>query len=145
MKNINKKIIILVVIVFIFSISFYHQIYGADYDHKLESPLPGPGKPLETTSNPAEYIKYLFIFGLSIVGATAVSAFVIGAFIYLASGGNESAVRKGKEWMWGAILGILLLLGSYLILSTIYPGFLRIGIRSLNFSGESAPAETNNP
>jgi lipoprotein-anchoring transpeptidase ErfK/SrfK len=58
---------------------------------------------------------------LTIVGIAALAAIVIGGFLYLSSAGSETRKTSGKEWMWGAVIGLALMLCSYLILYTINP------------------------
>lgn len=86
-------------------------------DYTLEVPLIGK----QQVSGPADYIKTFFIFGLMLVGVTALFAIVLGGFIYLLAGASETRKTQGKEWIWGGVSGLLLLLCSYLILNTINP------------------------
>ncbi len=86
--------------------------------YQLQVPLPGVSG---TVSGPGQYIQTIFKFGLSIVGITALLAIVIGGFMYLSSGGSETRKTSGKEWMWGAVIGLVLMLCSWLILNSINP------------------------
>jgi len=96
---------------------FFSQIaQAANYD--LQVPLPGVSG---TVSGPGQYIRAIFTFGLSIVGIAALWAIVIGGFKYLRSGGSETRKTSGKEWIWGAVIGLVLMLCSWLILNTINP------------------------
>jgi len=55
-----------------------------------------------------------FLFG--IMGSAALLMFVIGGFFILASAGRETWVKKGKEYVKNAIIGIAIILTSaYLI------------------------------
>jgi len=65
---------------------------------------------------PCDYIKALFVWGLGIVGALAVTAIAYGGAHYM-----MGKVEEGKEIMYSALLGLLLLFGSWLILYTINP------------------------
>jgi hypothetical protein len=99
----------------IFCFSF-RVAQAANYD--LQIPLPGVSG---TVSGPSQYIQAIFTYGLSIVGITALLALVIGGFRYLTSGENETRKTSGKEWIWGAVIGLVLMLCSWLILNTINP------------------------
>ena len=67
-----------------------------------------------------DYIKYLFNFSLIIVGLIVFSALIIGGFLYLISSGNPSKL-DAKDRIFGALIGLVLLLSSWLILNTINP------------------------
>ena len=86
--------------------------------YQLQVPLPGVSG---TVSGPGQYIRAIFTYGLSIVGIAALWAIVIGGFKYLRSGGSETRKTSGKEWIWGAVIGLVLMLCSWLILNTINP------------------------
>lgn len=49
----------------------------------------------------------------------ATVLFLIGAFWLTASGGNENAKDKGKKIMQGAAIGLAIILGSWMIISTV--------------------------
>ncbi|MBI4836868.1 MAG: L,D-transpeptidase [Candidatus Portnoybacteria bacterium] len=75
--------------------------------YQLQIPIP---KGQSSVSGPSQYIQMIFKYGLSIVG----------------SGGNETRKKSGKEWMWGAVMGLVLLLCSWLILYTINPQLTKL-------------------
>ncbi|OGZ33570.1 MAG: hypothetical protein A2Y98_01385 [Candidatus Portnoybacteria bacterium RBG_19FT_COMBO_36_7] len=66
--------------------------------------------------SPCEYVSVLFVWGLGIVGAVAVTAIAYGGFRYMVG-----QVQEGKEIIYSALLGLLLLMASWLILYTINP------------------------
>lgn len=83
-----------------------------------------------------EYIKYLFNFSLIIVGLIAFAALVIGGFLYLISAGNPAALSDAKDRIFGALIGLVLLLCSWLILNTINPQltiFYPIDLEDISF------------
>lgn len=45
--------------------------------------------------------------------------FLIGAFLFVVSHGNESTIQRGKQLMVNAILGLMIILGAYAILRTV--------------------------
>jgi len=101
--------------------------------------LPGTDKPGEARKGEElpQFIKYLFVFSLSIVGIIGLAAIIIGAFGYLTAVGNPQKAAKAKEQIFSALLGIILLLGSYLLLRVINPDLLSLGV-------ELEPAEEKN-
>ncbi|MFN7088237.1 MAG: hypothetical protein ACK4NX_00210 [Candidatus Paceibacteria bacterium] len=75
---------------------------------------------------PAGYVRYLFLFGLAIGGILAFAMIVVGGIQYAMSAGNVSQISDAKDRITQAILGLLLLLASYLILSTINPALVSL-------------------
>jgi tetrahydromethanopterin S-methyltransferase subunit B len=84
--------------------------------------IPGFGKP----SSYEAYILAVYKFGLWTVGISAVLMISIGAFMYITSAGNSTAVTKAKEIIFDAIAGVILALTSYVLLYTINPNLLDI-------------------
>lgn len=85
----------------------------------LEYPFPFLKNKLNPT--PCEYVAALYIWGLGIVGAMAVTAIAIGGFLYI-----TGQAQKGKEIILSALLGVLLLMGSWLLLNTINPDLAKL-------------------
>lgn len=85
--------------------------------YKIEVSIPG-GPAAGTEVSLAEYIKYIYLFGLSLIGIAALGVLVYGGFIYMFS---DTVVSKdeAKKWIWAAISGLILGLCAYLILNTI--------------------------
>jgi len=86
--------------------------------YTLELPLTEGASAVQ---GPAQYFRMFFIYGLSLVGAAALFAFVYGGIRYMTSGSSETGKTEGKGWITGAIAGLALLFCSWLILYTINP------------------------
>lgn len=65
-----------------------------------------------------------FVIGISI--ATAIVVFMISAFQQIISGGNISGIKQGKEGMQNAIVGLMIILSTWLIINTVNPDLLRL-------------------
>lgn len=74
----------------------------------------------------AEYIMGVYRYGISIIGILAVLAMAIGGVMWILSFGNPSIVGQAKSWITGAILGVVLALGSYILLNTINADLVRM-------------------
>ena len=85
-----------------------------------------------TSSSPGAFVANFYQFALLIGGILAFGAIVFGGIKYVASAGNPSAQSDGKEWIWGALIGLLLLAGAYLILKVINPQLLNLNPATLN-------------
>ncbi|MFC1789438.1 hypothetical protein ACFLYY_00500 [Patescibacteria group bacterium] len=67
------------------------------------------------------YVKYLFNFSIGIIGFIGFGVLLVGGIKYLTSAGNLLMMKSAKDQIRSAFLGILLLLFSYIILTTINP------------------------
>jgi len=92
-------------------------------------PVPQP------SGGPGGFIDNFYRFSLMIGGILAFGAIVYGGIKYIFAAGNPSGQTEGKEWVKGAIYGLLLLAGSYLILNVINPN-----LTNLTLPGIKAPA-----
>ena len=57
--------------------------------------------------------------GLFLSGMIAVVFVIIGGFQYMTSGGNEENAEKGKKTLINAIIGIVIIVLSYVIINVI--------------------------
>jgi len=67
-----------------------------------------------------EYMRYIYISSLGLVGLAALGALVYGGFMYMLSE-TITSKEEARSWIKGAISGLLLALAAYLILNTINP------------------------
>jgi hypothetical protein len=56
---------------------------------------------------------------LGIVGTVALVIFVWGGFLWLTSGGSPEKIKKGRDTLVWAILGLIVVFGSYIILKYV--------------------------
>lgn len=88
--------------------------------YEFEIPLPSVGGP-KPEEGPAQYVRYIFVFSLGLGGVLAFASIVIGGIKLILAGGNVTTVEDARKQITQAILGLMLLLFSYLILKTINP------------------------
>lgn len=67
---------------------------------------------------------YKFIAGIA--GIAAVVVMMAGGYVWLFAGGNASKVGEAKSLMTSAVLGLVLVLGSYMILNLINPELIKL-------------------
>ncbi len=78
-----------------------------------------------TLSNPLGTTNIRTVIGriiqaiLGVTGSIALLMFVYGGFLWLISGGSPEKVKKGKDAMKWAIFGLVVIIGAYMIVSTI--------------------------
>ncbi len=86
----------------------YPVVPGAETPTTVKTPLP-------------QYVRYIFNFSIWIAGFIAFIALIYGGVRYLTSAGNPSTMEDAKDQMFAGILGLLILLSSYLILANLNP------------------------
>jgi len=74
----------------------------------------------------AKYIGNMYKYGLVIGSILAVMMIMIGGIMYMVGGLNPSMISRGKEFIVGAVTGLVLLLGSYVLLKTINPNLVEL-------------------
>lgn len=81
-------------------------------DTVIENPLP--------SSNPNVIIANIISVVLGVTGAIALLFFVWGGIQMLISGGSPDKVKKGRDTLMWAILGLIVIFGSYGIVEAIF-------------------------
>jgi len=93
----------------------------AQKELEIEYPdVPGSPGPTSKSAIP-DYAKYIFNFAIWASAFLALGILVYGGLQYLTSTGNVEKIRDAKEQIASALLGLLILFGSYLILTNINP------------------------
>ena len=90
-----------------------------------------------TSSSPGAFVANFYQFALMIGGVLAFGVIVFGGIKYMSSAGNPSGQSEAKEWIWGALTGLLLLAGAYMVLKVVNPQLVNLNIPTLN----STPAQ----
>jgi len=88
----------------------------------------GATAPTSVKTSLPKYIQYLFSLSIVIAGLVAFASLVYGGFRYLTSAGSPIAMSEAKDQITAGILGLAILLASFLILSTINPQILSLKI-----------------
>lgn len=91
----------------------------------------------------AGQIADLYAWALGIGALIALLVLIYGGIVYTTSAGNESRVSEAKEWLFGALIGLFILFGSYLILNTINPELIKLKDITLEKNKPTEP--TGNP
>lgn len=80
----------------------------------------------------AQYINLGYRYLVSVVLIAAIVMVVWGGFRYLLGSANVGNVQRGKETIRDAVVGMLIVVGAYVILSTVNPR--TVELRNLNLS-----------
>lgn len=74
----------------------------------------------------AGQIANLYTWVLGVGALVALLVLIYGGIVYSTSAGNESRISEAKEWVFGALAGLFILFGSYLILNTLNPELVKL-------------------
>lgn len=77
---------------------------------------------------------YINAFYQWILGAAALFAVImimVGAVQYMMSGGSSHGVGEARKRIFGALIGLVILLGAYLILNTVNPQLLTLKLPAI--------------
>jgi hypothetical protein len=107
--------------------------------------FPGGTNPTTGPQAVGGIIANFYQFALLIGGILAFGAIVYGGVKYTFAAGNPSGQSEGKEWIKGALWGLTLLLGAYLVLKTINPALVNLGLPTLSAVPEITAQPTAQP
>lgn len=113
-----KKSILIAILVFL-ALPVYVLALEVDF------PNIGGVKPTESFG-PADWIHYIFIFALAIVGLAIIYTLVYAGIEWMTAGDNSGRMSDARSRIKDAVIGLLILLGSYIILNTINPDLLTL-------------------
>jgi len=75
---------------------------------------------LGEVSNFGELISLIWAYGVQVLIAFGILFIVLGAFFYVASGGNEERKSQGKEMIFGSIIGIIIVMSSGILMRMLH-------------------------
>jgi len=119
-----KKILL---IIFILVACFVSLASSVQAQVQLETGLPTiPNNRLPAGTELPSYINYLFIFGLGAIAILALGRMMFGGIKYILAAGNVGDKADAKDVIQQALLGLGVLLASYLLLKTINPDLVNL-------------------
>jgi hypothetical protein len=97
-------------------------------ERTLEVTLPSIGDNVVITEIPTlpDYVKYIFNFIIGLAGFIVFISITYGGIRYLISAGNPAAMSDANEQIFSGIIGLVVILGSWIILTTINPQLIKI-------------------
>lgn len=119
----KKTTIFILTAVFLFlSFSVFSACLAAEGKYTLLESVPGAGD----SPSLSTYVGAMVKVGIVTAAILAVVMIVIAGFMYITAGGNTGTTEKAKEYIWGAVIGLLIAVSYYLILNTINPSLINI-------------------
>jgi len=91
--------------------------------------IPRTGRPVSVTTPLSIYFKYIYNFSIIAAGFLTFILLVWGGVIYLFSSGKPTLMAKAKSQITNALLGMVIILSSYLILNTLNPRLLLFNLQ----------------
>ncbi|MFW0862713.1 MAG: TrbC/VirB2 family protein [Candidatus Komeilibacteria bacterium] len=73
-----------------------------------------------TTESPQELVGLIIKAVLGLTGTIALIYFIIGGFMWMTASGNMDKIKKGKDTLIWATLGIVIIFSAYSILAFIF-------------------------
>lgn len=112
----------------VFLVLVSNTLTFAQRDLEVDYPEIGGLRPEDTSFTLPEYVKYIFNLSLALAGFITFLVFIYGGFKYLTSAGRPAAQKDARDSLFAAILGLIILFCSYLILTTINPQLVFLGL-----------------
>ncbi|MHA1739915.1 MAG: hypothetical protein ACTSWD_15095, partial [Candidatus Heimdallarchaeota archaeon] len=128
--NKNIKIILVILGILLISFLFFYFVKGATTTLETTYPIVG-GEEITPDEDLPGYVLYIFNFAFLAAGVLAFILLIYGGFRYITSAGNPTIMKDAKDQIVSVIIGIAVLLGSYLVLTEINPGFQNIHVEKL--------------
>jgi hypothetical protein len=120
-KNMSKKFLFLILVLIAVGLfSRMIPVRAANEATKVVS----LENPLQDNLGPAEAIGLIIKAALGLLGGLTLVMVVYGGFQWLTAAGNKEKIVAGTKTMVWAIIGLILVLGSYLLLNTILLDYL---------------------
>lgn len=110
-------------LIFFLFVFIFLEIKYVKAEREVEIEYPEiKGLKITTIKTPLpQYIKYLFFLVISIAGLTTFAVLIYGGVRWLTSAGNPATLTDAKDQIFSGILGLIILLSSWLFLNTINP------------------------
>ncbi len=128
--KLNKFKLFSILILIFFLFSMFNSLISAE-ERGLEVEYPDVEGGITTSTTISEYAAYIFRLSMIIAAILAFAVLIYGGFRYLTSAGNPIAMSDAKSWIFGGIIGLVLLLCSYIILTIIEPGLVQPDVKPI--------------
>ena len=111
----------------------------------LEGVQASPNNNTTVPSSLPKCVSQIYVWSLGIATLLALLMVIVGGYYVMTSSGNAEQATKGKEYITGAIIGLVLLFGAYLLLQTINPDLVNFNLESVKDLNKSVPSAPRTP
>ncbi len=112
-------------------------------------PVAPGGLELKDDSTLLEFVDYCYRWGILFGGLAAFVALIVGGFKYLTSVGDPNKMRDAREWITSALIGLAIIIFSFVILNTLNPDLTTLTVPTTNVGnlgvGNWTPPDLNEP
>lgn len=113
------KIIISILTTMVLGMGMLVPVVACAQSDTVEVKLDNPLSSGQKSTDPAFLIGLIIKSILGIVGGLTLAMMVWGGFQWLTSAGSPEKVKKGTQTMLWAVIGLILVLGSYVLVSVV--------------------------
>ncbi|MEK9135139.1 MAG: hypothetical protein AAB451_02470 [Patescibacteria group bacterium] len=106
---------LLLAVLFLAGISFAREL---EVTYPAVGNIPGPSS---TRTLLPDYVKYIFNLIVAFSSLVVFGVMTYAGFQYVTSTGNPSTMKDAQDRIWSAVIGAIIILASYLLLTTINP------------------------
>ena len=99
--------------------SGYNEVQNGLQVSALQTMFGFGGGGISSSNSLSELIFNVIRIALGFAGAVAVVFVIIGGFQYITASGNEEQAEKGKKTLINAIIGVVVIIMSYVIINVI--------------------------
>jgi len=132
-----KTILLGYVIIFLLGISYF--VFAQTRPLEVVYPrFPGIQAPTGHPVMLPRYIRYLYYSSIFLGGLITLIALIAGGFRYLISAGNPGQMADAREQILMSVLGLLVILGSFVFLNELNPETVTLQPPSINPLSERA-------
>ena len=122
LKNKKNLLLFTITVLIVFTGIFNLFYFTKAADLEVSYPVSKSGIALQGTNTPLPILlKYIFDYGTFLGFMAAVYSLAYAGFLYLRAGAQPEVLSQAKDRIWGTVSGILILLMTYLIITTINP------------------------
>ena len=135
MRAINKTIFLFLLLAISFFLVKNFNFIQAQDKQTLEIVYPKLVQDVEPPTSIKtylpRYIQYVYTFAIVCGGIIALIALILGGFKYLSSAGNPAAMSDAKNQIFSGIIGLVVILGTYIFLNELNPRITELRIPSV--------------
>lgn len=73
----------------------------------------------ENNDDPIDVVNKFLVWGVGFASIVAVGFIIYGGFTYIMAGGNEENIKRGKNLVMKAAIGLIIIMAAWLIIATI--------------------------
>lgn len=102
------------------------KIFDKDFQPNCIKDTNDPEKEICTMPWLNEYIAGIYKYAIGVVAILATIVMMVGGLVWMTAGGNQGRIGEAKQWITGALTGLILTFCSYSILYFVNPDLVKL-------------------